>query len=1067
MKTYHLLLVLIAALSVSGCELVALGNNDRPDADPDKDGLTNSEELNIYFTNPDVADTDGDGLSDGDEVKEFGFNPASNPYRFNPLIADLPIIGINIETVPELVLRYTDSTGTETSVSNSTGGSTVTTQTDTYTAGLSLTYGVEAEASLSLTGPEASVKKKFETTASFEYSREETTENQKTWEEVTTSASSTSRETDSATIRVGVSIENVSNLTYALEHITLVANYLDGNTLRPIATLSYDNAGGGFQTTSFAPGETSNILLFSYDNLDLGTALDVLRDARSLIVEPALYELSDADGRPFDFNKGDVDARTAFVVLDYGIVRPQEKYNVSMLSSLGDGVLDVATILGSILNADYVESNGLQQLRGVGGDAASRWIVLLTHDDGFVETTTAYDPDAEAYALSDIQVFPGDTLSIVYLTDVDGDGIGIREEILNGTDPDNPDTDGDGLTDDVEIRSTYLVNAINIKNPDRYPARVKTNPVLADTDGDQLSDIEEVGGARPDGTVVAGRGLDPNNPDTDGDGISDKVDTFNGEVPIAADFVITPGAGNAAILDGLVTPQSGTRITTVVVDWGDGASDTVNSTTSSALSVNLTHTYAQPSGDSQNNNITIDIQSTDDATPVANLVNVTYAGSFEVFKEKNQASGTSDFTVASGWREDKHIRTLADMDNDGDLDLVGFGGGGVWVSLWDENALAFTPVGTTTWVDNFGAGAPGNYSKSRHQRNLVDWDGDGLTDIVAFGEGGVIWSKNCGDNTLRAPASCGNGGATTFADISNDLGYSTGWRTDVHLRTFGDVDGNGLIDIIGFGNGAVVVLRNLGPDASGNVSTQLITMDANANDALEQPYGTAFTAIDANVNNGNAFRMIADIDGDGRADIVNAGRSRMLYSLGQVDGSFSKIGEICTSSVTCFTADQGWTPANHLVFLDDINNDGKPDLVGFGTSAVFVSLNQSSIGNVQFGAFKVWNSDFVYTKGWRVGTHPRYLADVNGDGYKDIIGFSSSARAVLNQIPNGKEAFSTQPATLSTTINLNSGEWISGGQYNSRLVGDFNNDGLADVVGFGNTSVIAQRSPNIVQPTEQ
>ena len=74
---------------------------------------------------------------------------------------------------------------------------------------------------------------------------------------------------------------------------------------------------------------------------------------------------------------------------------------------------------------------------------------------------------------------------------------------------------------------------------------------------------------------------------------------------------------------------------------------------------------------------------------------------------------------------------------------------------------------------------------------------------------------------------------------------------------------------------------------------------------------------------------------------------------------------------------------------------------------------------------------------------------------------------MLNQIPNGEEEFANQPATLTTNINLNSTEWISGSQYNSRLVGDFNNDGRADVVGFGNNNVIAQRSPSIVQPTEQ
>ena len=36
------------------------------DADPDQDGLTNAEEMELA-TNPQVADTDGDGVSDGEE----------------------------------------------------------------------------------------------------------------------------------------------------------------------------------------------------------------------------------------------------------------------------------------------------------------------------------------------------------------------------------------------------------------------------------------------------------------------------------------------------------------------------------------------------------------------------------------------------------------------------------------------------------------------------------------------------------------------------------------------------------------------------------------------------------------------------------------------------------------------------------------------------------------------------------------------------------------------------------------------------------------------------------------
>ncbi len=1076
-----------------GSSLVACGNNavdevlasikdpaSDPEADPDEDGLTNDQELNVYFTAPDIADTDGDGISDGDEVNELGFNASSNLYRFNPLIADLPTMGINFETVPDLVLRFTDSAGTNKEFSSSTGGSEIESTTKTNSGTVSLTVGIEESVKVGTeSGIEAETKVSASLTGSYTNTTAETTENQKTWNDVTTDGSFASRATDGASLRIGISLENTSNLTYSLEHITLLTSYVQSDaSVKPIATLSYDNTGGGFQRTSFAPGDKSNLLLFSNDNLDLGTALELLKDARNMIVQPALFELVNAEGVPIAFDEGEVDAKTAEVIIDYGVVRPQEIYNVAVLGSQGEGSLKIDTILSSILNVDYVDSDGLTEVRTIGGDADSRWIVLVTHNDGFQDSTTFYDPADASYDISSIDVFPGDQLAIVYLTDVDGDGVGIREEILNGTDPEKMDTDGDGLTDDVEIRSTILVNAINIKDPNRYPAIVRSNPILADADGDLLTDKEEIE-----------RGLDPNNADTDGDGIGDKLDTFNGQIPIAADFVITPQGGSSITLAGLATPQAGTRVTSVTVSWGDSsADDFVTSTTSVPLSVNFQHTYPVQASGSMTYDVTITMQSTDDDSVNPVIVTVTHIGSFQLFSEKT----LSEFNSIAGWSAEKHIRTLADMDNDGDLDLIGFGNDGVGVKAWDEtnsvfnDSFAFATIGSTWLTGLYGADVGGgSWDKNRHPRYLVDYDADGLTDVVGIGEGAVVWSKNCGDGTLKAAAACGNVGVSTASEqLSNGFSANTGWDPALHFRAMADVDGNGLIDLVGAGAGAVFVLRNLGSSA-----TELVTMDQNAVQTLEQSYGTAFTSGDAGNNNTNSFRMLADINGDGRADMVLSGGSRIIYTLGQNDGTFSPIGEICTSSEPCFTPAQGWVPDKHLIFLEDMNNDSLPDLVGFGSSAVYVSLNASTVSSVNYGPFKVWSSGYTYNQGWRVGQHLRYLADVNGDGYKDIVGFTGSAVASLNLLPKGQQGFSSAVAILSANISLGS-NWetvvttqelnpayplysssptidVDVPYYNNRLAGDFNNDGYADVIGFGNAGVVAQRSPVIVQPSEQ
>ena len=78
-------------------------------------------------------------------------------------------------------------------------------------------------------------------------------------------------------------------------------------------------------------------------------------------------------------------------------------------------------------------------------------------------------------------------------SDKDGDGLTKREEKELGTDPENPDTDADGLKDGEEVRT------------------ILTNPLIPDTDGDSLKDGDE----------VKAHNTDPNKTDTDVDGLTD------------------------------------------------------------------------------------------------------------------------------------------------------------------------------------------------------------------------------------------------------------------------------------------------------------------------------------------------------------------------------------------------------------------------------------------------------------------------------------------------------------------------------------------------------------------
>jgi outer membrane protein OmpA-like peptidoglycan-associated protein len=101
-------------------------------------------------------------------------------------------------------------------------------------------------------------------------------------------------------------------------------------------------------------------------------------------------------------------------------------------------------------------------------------------------------------------------------SDNDKDGLTKREEKELGTDPNNPDSDADGLKDGEEVR-TYFTNPLNpdtdgegLKDGDEVKI-YKTDPNKTDTDGDDLTDGDEVNLTK----------TDPLKADTDNDMLSD------------------------------------------------------------------------------------------------------------------------------------------------------------------------------------------------------------------------------------------------------------------------------------------------------------------------------------------------------------------------------------------------------------------------------------------------------------------------------------------------------------------------------------------------------------------
>jgi len=122
------------------------------------------------------------------------------------------------------------------------------------------------------------------------------------------------------------------------------------------------------------------------------------------------------------------------------------------------------------------------------------------------------------------------------------------------------DSDGDGLTDDVETNTGVYVS----------PNDTGSDPLVVDTDGDGLDDGDEVNT----------HGTDPVNPDTDGDGYTDKEEVDRGTNP--TDETNAPEPWLASVTIEPQTPQAYTGVLvafTVTGEMRDGSTADLSAAT--------------------------------------------------------------------------------------------------------------------------------------------------------------------------------------------------------------------------------------------------------------------------------------------------------------------------------------------------------------------------------------------------------------------------------------------------------------------------------------------------------
>ena len=269
------------------------------------------------------------------------------------------------------------------------------------------------------------------------------------------------------------------------------------------------------------------------------------------------------------------------------------------------------------------------------------------------------------------------------------------------------------------------------------------------------------------------------------------------------------------------------------------------------------------------------------ATPLAPAT-FSYINGAQAFTGKQNWLSDA-FSKKQGWDGKTNPLTIADVNGDGFLDIVGFKNG-VQVALGGPTTFQ-TP---TNWLNDF-SGIQG--WTANNKRVLVDINGDGLADIVGISNQGVVTALSNGTTFVKS--------AVVFPYFSP----AQGWTPDLP-GMLADVNGDHIMDIVGVRNGTAYVALGNG---DGSFSPPAVWLSN---------FGVT----------GNQYQL-ADLNGDGNADIVVVGNDQSIRVALSTGSAFDPSGwksqgyrQLCKS--------QPVTAQTPIMFAD-VNGDGLADIVAF------------------------------------------------------------------------------------------------------------------------------------------
>jgi peptidoglycan/xylan/chitin deacetylase (PgdA/CDA1 family) len=322
---------------------------------------------------------------------------------------------------------------------------------------------------------------------------------------------------------------------------------------------------------------------------------------------------------------------------------------------------------------------------------------------------------------------------------------------------------------------------------------------------------------------------------------------------------------------------------------------------------------------------------------------------------------TGEFSQNQSWTDQdfKTIR-LADVNGDGRADLIGRNARGIQVAL--SKGIEFAPA--KIWSDEFSDGhrwTAGEISSLR----WADVNGDHMADLIIRTSQGI-----------RVALSNGNGfsQSTLWTNYFSDESMPE-WKASGFNPVFAtaDVNGDGLADIVVRGSEGIYV--------SLSASNSFMDPAVWTNDFSDKG------SIDWNAKRFSATFQLADVNGDGKADLIVRGPGGLLVSI-STGNAFKR----ALSWSTSFSDANGWgnDESNYgAIRLGDTNGDGLADIIARDRDGIHVLLSngQSFLQDI------IWyHSSFTDRAGYKSPYFATSLqcADINGDHRCDYIMRSTS-----------------------------------------------------------------------------